>query len=355
MVALNEMRGVWLQAARLGDADDVTDYLDKFEAAQLTDVFYNIHEGGARYNSAYYNRANPNFDALGTLITAAHARSMRVHAWVYPGYDIFPFNSTWDIYNDGGGLPHHTKFSVAAARQRCADVASDVLSKYSVDGYHMDYIRYPDTQTYDLSDYSYTDVTACVQAVKAVMGGVPLTTAVKRQDGLERFLQDWHTWLTSGYIDYAIPMVYAHSPAGSWLPLDMYYDFADWPEGYEDQIIVGLSDLYTNVEGEPAKDPQQIVAELWICKHGGFRGFVVFDDRATEALFKTYTRTPSGPNIGVAGVSAVSAHISDTAYDIRLGVDSAGLTYVRNKNQASITVPDVTVYVSGTSVKITHD
>jgi hypothetical protein len=97
------------------------------------------------------------------------------------------------------------------------------------------------------------------------------------------------------------------------------------------------------------------VSELWIGKHGGFKRFVVFDDRATVDLLKAYARTTSAPNSGAGGVSAISAHIGDTAYDIRLGVDSAGLTYVRNKNQASITVPGVTVSVSGTRVTISHD
>lgn len=180
-------RGVWILAEGsvrvLDDPARIGPVLDRAERLGANDLFVQVYRGGR----AFY-RAGPGverapsvdrleamgFDALGLLLEQAHARGLRVHAWVnvlslstrrdarmiedlgrsailvdrrgrslldYPELEIpepdraFYRMGTRGLYLDP---------AVPAVRARIVSTFEDLLARYpELDGLHLDYIRHP--------------------------------------------------------------------------------------------------------------------------------------------------------------------------------------------------------------------
>lgn len=215
----------------------------------------------------------PGFDSLQYLIEKAHARGIEVHAWfvVYPSWAPTgpgPLNPDHLHYKHGpaargadywlqvnsngvpqGGLdPGHP-----GAQAYLADVITQPLNHYDIDGIHLDYIRYfeqtgtassgynpmalerfrRETQTMATpaprdaawSDWRRKQVTQLVRQVylrsiekkpkvklSAALiswGNGPLNDAGFRlSDAYATVFQDWVAWMEEGIIDMATPMHY---------------------------------------------------------------------------------------------------------------------------------------------------
>lgn len=261
-----EIRGVWIRPTQTTTAA-VESYVQ-----QLYDAGINMISIETLYNSTMIMpmpadslfEQNPNwkgFDMLQAFITACHARNMELHVWMpvyYVGHgntnarcvgvkkpDWVSLTNTGSYYspNDADKF----MFLSPANPEVKAFLLSNyryILTKYDIDGFQLDYIRYAGSGTVDFGydavtkaafkakygftpqydkDASYWDtwvafragcVTDMVKSVKALIKEVKpsvLLTAdvfVDYKEGYNYIYQDSTTWLEEGYLDMIHPMAY---------------------------------------------------------------------------------------------------------------------------------------------------
>jgi uncharacterized lipoprotein YddW (UPF0748 family) len=181
-------RGLWVLcegSQRVLEHPDLVDVLlADAEALRVTDLFVQVYRGGRAWFRTTLADATPwtglarenGSDALAELIRRAHARGLRVHAWVnvlnlsanrqapivlalgrdavivdqkgrslldYPGFDVPPPDRDWLRM----GTPAvWLDPAVPGVAERLAATFAELVRHYpELDGLHLDYVRYPDT------------------------------------------------------------------------------------------------------------------------------------------------------------------------------------------------------------------
>ena len=258
-----ELRGVWVATTSRIDWPKTSnaaeqkqlyiDYLDKFVEANINAVYFQIRPNAdAFYNSPYESWSrwitgtagqDPGYDVLKFLIDETHARNIEFHAWINPfrittrtvTNPITPFpaldpkiNPAWvrdyptiRVYNPA--LPE--------VRQRVVDIVSDIITKYDVDGIHMDDYFYPDIGSTPVNDTAefriygkdYANVVAfridnvnkMIKAIHEVIikkkpnvvFSVSPTSSI--QYNLNSLYADVAAWHKEGWLDVLIPQCYS--------------------------------------------------------------------------------------------------------------------------------------------------
>ena len=188
-------------------------------------------------------RQPPNgVDPLGHCVRAGAAVGVRVHAW---GNVFFVWSSAdgklpvspehlvhrhpeWLLRPGGaryldpmGGKDWEGIYvdpTNDEARDHTLAVFTEIVRTYRVEGFHYDYVRYPQV-TYASSPDDHAAVTALVRAgaerLRAARPGVVISAAVfpDPDTARERVLQRWPEWAREGWIDLVCPMAYREETA----------------------------------------------------------------------------------------------------------------------------------------------
>lgn len=273
-----ELRGVWITRFAFADRAGLEGIIDRAAAAGFNAVFVQIRgEGDAFYQSAHepwsrrltgvLGRA-PGWDPLRVAIDRAHAHGMELHAY----FNVFsawtagqpvPYaegpvqhalyaNPGW-LAVDSTGTSRDSEYrwfapGNPAVRAHIAAVARDLLSRYEVDGLHLDRIRTPGpdysrdaatTAAYDAAragnpqlswgDFMRSQVTAMVAELYAAIAGTrpaarlsasvwgiykPLPGCATSQ-GFASYHQDSLAWAAAAQLDALVPMMYWDIAPGS--------------------------------------------------------------------------------------------------------------------------------------------
>ncbi len=222
---------------------------------------------------------DPGWDPLAEIITRAHAAGLKVHAWlnVYPTWlpppsaaygtltptlDIWPPHAlnrftysanggyglgyTWRVYDraapDGYMRITWNQYTWASpavpqVQDHIAAVVADIVSRYAVDGIHLDHVRYPGPQ-YSFDPFTLaafardplshtltiTDWRPAFQRAQVTQLVARLTTETHTTHpslavsaavwpsysrGYEYYYQDSQSWLLNGVVDAIAPMLYS--------------------------------------------------------------------------------------------------------------------------------------------------
>ena len=200
---------------------------------------------------------DPGYDCLGDMLTKAHAAGMEVHTWVVPyrvwTYATPPPHSTpehiyylhpewFSCYADGDTLwdGRYTSLDpgVPAVEDYLINVFMDIVQRYDIDGFMLDYIRYygiewgynPAAVARFNAEYGRTGIPSSTDPlwqewrrdqvsnlvkrtyleIKAVKPEVKVGALVWRTaaSGYSDVLQDWDRWMANHWMDYASPMNY---------------------------------------------------------------------------------------------------------------------------------------------------
>jgi uncharacterized lipoprotein YddW (UPF0748 family) len=288
-----ETRAIWVVRHALttpGRVDKVVDLASQVNANTL--LVQVRGRGDAYYNSDLAPRAAdleatpPDFDPLSRICSRAHAEGLEVHAWI----NVFlvwsagaPPRSALHVVNahpdwiavraDGRRLVEmlpeefqkekmegmYLSPAVPEVRRHIRDLVQEIVTRYPVDGIHLDYVRYPEpTSGYDVHTRTAFEREFGVDPLRidspdslllSVLGGadripdlrarwiqwrreqvtnlvrdvrrdldlagrpIKLTAAVisDQNAALNRYLQEWPAWLEEGLLDAAIPMAYSPS------------------------------------------------------------------------------------------------------------------------------------------------
>ncbi len=275
-----EARALWITRWDYSSVRDVETLVENaagagfnillFQVRGTADAFYDsrIEPWAARLTGTL--GGSPGWDPLQVAVDAAHGRGLQVHAYIntYPVWagverpprDCSPEHLYWTLstrywdvdeaYPSGAWRVYDSSHqpmllnvgylyatpAIPDVDERLVVVAKDILSRYAVDGVHLDLVRYPGpAYSYDptteaaladsgvpRADWQRQRVTQLVSRVysEAVLphSGVWLSAAVwpiyknhwgwTASEGYGDYYQDSQGWMKSGVIDAILPMIY---------------------------------------------------------------------------------------------------------------------------------------------------
>ncbi len=345
-----ELRGVWLTtlsgldwpAAALRNAPDdqrasLRQKLDNIVRMGLNTVYFQVRSRG---NTMYISTRepwaaeltgtlgrDPGWDPLAFAVEECHRRGIEIHAWVnvfkawsgetlpartspphlihaHPGW-ITPYKGEQWI---DPGIPE--------ARAWLVELFADLVSRYDVDGLHLDYTRYPEVDFDDdatwrthgrrqnKADWRRDNVSAFVSAVSArlrsirprlELGAAPIgiytsIPGARGWEGRNAVSQDSRRWLEEGWIDYVCPQVYwGLKNRGSGIDFEALV--RDWVRHAAGRnVLIGLA---------PYKEPvaRWLHEHIDACRDGGAGGEVFFryEHIADGTLFRDRYAGPAIP------------------------------------------------------------
>lgn len=282
---MTEFRGLWVSrfdwtSSSSGSPSKIDQIVADAAYAGFNAIFFQVRgEADAFYTPGLepWSRRltgtlgqNPGWDPLARLIEQAHARNIQVHAYlnVYPvwtGCDAPPSNTTpphlyyklRDAHGTTNGKNNGLQWDsngniVCSSYQRATPaslyhddhilaVARDLVTRYDVDGIHLDHIRYNSSNascdpvslaafggscfSSGYADWQRRQVNGTVykfyEQIVPLKQGLWLSAAVwpiyidywgwGGQEGYHDYYQDSKAWLQGGYIDSISPMIYPSS------------------------------------------------------------------------------------------------------------------------------------------------
>jgi uncharacterized lipoprotein YddW (UPF0748 family) len=165
---LHPLRGIWVTRFDYRVPDDVRQIMDDCAGAGFNAVFFQVRGNAtAFYESRYEPWADelsgedPGWDPLALACELAHERGMQLHAWVnvMPAWrgrkpptnprQLYNSHPEWLWYDQYGNRQVLSDFYVSVnpclpeVRDYLVRVFEDLVSRYDVDGLHLDYIRFP--------------------------------------------------------------------------------------------------------------------------------------------------------------------------------------------------------------------
>jgi uncharacterized lipoprotein YddW (UPF0748 family) len=240
-------KALWVVRDKITTKSAIDDLMADATTRGIHDVVVQVRgRGDAYYASTLEPRAEgltpEGFDPLSQLVRAGAAVGVRVHAW---GNVFFVWSSPegalpkapehlvrrhpdWLLRTAGvkyldpvGGSDWEGIYidpQNAQAREHTLAVFTDIVSRYPVEGFHYDYVRYPQV-TYADSPDDHAAVTALVTAgakrLRAARPGIVISAAVFPDPDVarDRVLQRWPDWARAGLIDLLCPMAYRRETA----------------------------------------------------------------------------------------------------------------------------------------------
>ncbi len=259
-----EMRGIWIDAGAIPRTEDgIRDLVRSYARANFNVLLPEvICRGYAVYPSAHIAR-DPRFagaiDPLPIMISEAHRHGMEVHPWVWvfrAGYTkdkgaILTAHPEWaEMDAKGNTLSPNGGYWISpvvpAAREFLAGLYAELVTKYDVDGLHLDYIRY---ETEEKAPYGFSPTSrelfsrqygldpAEVQTgtldqafwnkfrerqINTFVQKIALQTRTLRPDVVISaavapyppdarllYMQNWPNWVANKWVDYVAPMSYS--------------------------------------------------------------------------------------------------------------------------------------------------
>lgn len=321
-------RAMWVTRFDYQTPLDIEKVMEACELANVDTVLFQVRGNATvSYKSAIepwserFGFTDPGFDPLATAIQAAHARGLKLKAWVnvVPAWwgteppadtrQVWHAHKDWLWYDAKGKLqPFSDKFYVSLnpclpeVRRHLGEVMRDLVARYELDGLHLDYIRFPNDKVPAGTDYPRDKRT--LTFFKGETGKTPdqdkqawnawraeqvthLLREIRRQvrqerpnlelsaavgpepeRALEHHFQDARTWAKEGLVDALYPMNYTRDRALFEKRMAMWREVAkDVP------VVMGLRIDSNDI----ATHEQQLAESL-----KDFRGYSIF---AYSSLF----------------------------------------------------------------------
>ena len=287
-----ELRGVWIATVwgldwpmEKYDADVqkklYTDYLDLLVGYNMNAVFFQIRGmADAFYESEYEPWSKyitgsagvrPDYDVLGFLVEEAHKRGIQFHAWLNP-YRIatranknaaFPkldAKIPMELVKDYEQIRVYNP-ALPEVQERIANIVREIITKYDVDGIHMDDYFYPSLEASEtmndgaefqkygkdkfknVEDFRRNNVNTVVRNIqKTIIETRPevifsISPAADMERNYNTLFADVNTWAKEGWVDVVIPQLYfatGNEVTSFNLRLDLWSQYT-----YENHLLIG--------------------------------------------------------------------------------------------------------------------
>jgi uncharacterized lipoprotein YddW (UPF0748 family) len=257
----NKVKGIWISYIELSEIltgkteqqfrTAFAKMLDNCKSVGVNTVYVHVRPfGDALYNSEYFPYSKyvtgkigvkPAFDPLEIMLELSHSRQISFHAWINPmrvnsAADITSVSSDYAVgkwYRDNSpeiykeGDYYYLNPAYPDVRNLIAAGTGEIVSKYNVDGIHIDDYFYPTTSTnFDSAAYSssgYTDLSQfrkdnCTNMVKQMYTAIKSANPTvlfgiapqgNISNNLTQLYADVNLWAgQKGYCDYVAPQIY---------------------------------------------------------------------------------------------------------------------------------------------------
>ena len=298
-----EFRGAWIQAVNgqfLGMGEQemkgyLVTMLNNLKRANVNAIIFQVRvEGDALYRSSLepWSRfltgtqgKDPGWDPLQFMVTEAHARGMELHAWINPYRARTKSTRKLDAKHQFSKYPerfigYDTQLffnpSLQENRDWICTIVKDIVSRYDVDGFHIDDYFYP----YPVAGNQFNDDVFYKNDSRGIAD-----KGDWRRDNVNRLIWQMHKtvretkpWVKFGVSPFGIYRNMASSPAGSDTKGlqsydDLYADVIHWiNEGWVDYCI---PQVYWEI-GHTAADYETLVK--WWAKHAANRPLYIGQD-----------------------------------------------------------------------------
>jgi uncharacterized lipoprotein YddW (UPF0748 family) len=304
-----------------------------FQVRAHGDAYYTpgLEPWSARLNADGALGQDPGWDPLARMVEQAHARGLQVHAYVnvYPAWlgtaapsqgttPEHPFWSwsyaygwaDWRHWHQSSGvMPLNGGYlwaspGVDGVRDHVVAVVEDIVSRYAVDGVHLDLVRYAGSRySYDpisnaaagsiqapaRDQWQRERVTELVGRVRTAIRGIRSDTRLSAavwycydadgcgyglSSGYADYYQDALGWLSSGRVDAIAPMLYGWS---GFEDLDVWRDVM----GQFQSASAGRH-VYPGISGD-FDDFGQIAARVQAARDAGTAGHAIFSYAVIDA------------------------------------------------------------------------
>lgn len=376
-IAASPIRGLWVTRWDYITPADVLEIITNTADAGFTDVFWQVRgQADAFYRSSLepwgeelardpetlklpdgidLATFDPGFDPLVLAIDEAHARGLRLHAWlnvmplwrlkVPPRNPLHPWHThpEWRLIDQAGqtqSLNDHYVIvnpMLDGVHDHIVAVAADLVTRYQIDGLHLDYVRfvsdrmeagkfYPaDAAARDALEQATGSrelatpeqqaamrqlvrdrITLLVQRLRSEAvdrrPGVQFTAAVWRRPELafEQNMQDAARWLNAGTLDAAIPMIYTTDDAR------FTDDLAAWRAAAPNARVLPGIGMYLHPDGDRTAAQTNLARGT---APPGSDEFVLF---AYASLFRSRTADQDKTSVGDAERAARLAPVRAT-------------------------------------------
>jgi uncharacterized lipoprotein YddW (UPF0748 family) len=351
-VKRNFSGALWIVRHNISTPDKIDTMFDLIKNSDIKHIFVQVRgRGDSYYQSEFEPSASDvpqGFDPLKYLIEKTRKSDIKIHAWVnvflvmnadkYPpgNNHILSKNPEWITY-DYTGRPmtdyskkeldqnllegYYLDPAIPEVKDYTSSLISDILSKYPVDGIHLDFVRYPYSgynayyKKY-FSDFGYnplarkifknkygfdpininrfkdshskllfdkfrseqiTDIVKRINiAVKQKDKNILLSAAVMpRYDmGKKVYFQDWPLWLKNNYIDMACIMSYTMNSKS----FTEYIRYANETHN-NDKILMGIG-VKKNTSLKKAHE------QINVSYENGMRGYIIFSFEHNKSFIK---------------------------------------------------------------------
>ncbi len=306
-----EVRAVWLTTiggldwphnyaqgdrSRAKQQAELQTMLDQLQAAGVNTILLQTRiRGTVIYPSDYepwdgclsgVPGTSPGYDALQFAIDECHKRGMAVQAWLvsipvgkWNGLGCKRLRQRYPQLIVKIGDEGYMNPEKPQTASHIAKLCQEIVSKYDVDGIHLDYIRYPETWNIKVKPdqgrtFITNIVTAASNAVKALKPWVRMSCSpIGKANDLPRYwshgwnayarvLQNAQQWLADGLMDELYPMMYFKG--------NHFYPFAlDWQEQAQGKIVVPGLGIYMMAPQEKNWPLTDITREMLVARHVG--------------------------------------------------------------------------------------
>jgi uncharacterized lipoprotein YddW (UPF0748 family) len=235
-------KALWVVRDKITSARAIDELMADATTRGIHDVVVQVRGRGDAYFTSSLEPlaeglADDGFDPLAHLVRAGAAVGVRVHAWgnVFfvwsSGAGVLPRSREHLVHRHPewllrpGGVKYldpvggsdwegiYTDPKNVDAREHTLAVFADIVARYRVEGFHYDYVRYPQV-TYASSPDDHAAVTELVREgarrLRAARPGIVISAAVFPEPSVarDRVLQRWPEWARDGLIDLVCPMAY---------------------------------------------------------------------------------------------------------------------------------------------------
>lgn len=338
--AKDEVRAVWVSRWQFKTKDDIVHIMQNVKNNHFNTVFFQVRgEADALYKSSYEPWSNvltgtlgkdPGFDPLQVAVEEGHKQGLKVHAWVNTC-------TVWksSIAPDSNATPKHLYYTHPEwfqvddkknamrlgdgyiflnptnldAQDYLLKVFKEIVTKYDVDGLHLDYVRFPS------ASFGYDDVTQArfnkqkkfrdfgnwrrdelTKFVTKVSDMVHETSAQKKQlstavigyyhdkwnwgyaksGSFDKYMQDSKRWIKESRVDFITPMIY-WTIGGKPDFTTLVKDFASMDAK---KVVVGISTTdFSAIE---------TWNEIMVTRANKMKGFSLFSYESNFKLWDTF-------------------------------------------------------------------
>ena len=322
--APDEIRAAWHTSAAARHPRGWDGLMEKLSKLGINTLFVHWQSAGT---ALYKTRSSGRTDPLADALAAGKKQGVSVHAWVtcwtLDGADA---NQTAQLTREGrlmrdssGNTLPWLCPSLPENRALIIDGLRD-LARHGVQGIHLDYVRYPDSQgcyaaatrrafeaelgkpvttwpadvlpgggqAAAFQHFRCATITAFVReahdAVRAINPSIRLSAAVYTPDSAIGFGQAWPDWVRDGLIDFACPMIYTENESDFTTALDTCILAVPQPQK---ALVAGIG-TGTDASQLDAAATSQQVRQVRSRHLSGF-GFFALDDELITAILPNLT------------------------------------------------------------------